>query len=83
MSPPTRGPVAQVDVVDILREAAAAAVADTVRQGGRFKIAPKRQGYESLAGASDSFGAALAAAFTDRSVVEALQELARHRDEDG
>jgi hypothetical protein len=76
MSPPTRGPVGRVDVADVLRQAAAAAVADTVRQGGRFKIAPKRRGYESLAAAPAGLGDALATAFTGGSVVEALQALA-------
>ena len=33
-----------------------AAVADAVRQGARFKIVPKRRGYESLAGAEDGAG---------------------------
>jgi hypothetical protein len=82
MSPPTRRPVARVDVADLLREAAAAAVADAVRQGSRFKILPKRRGYESLAGVYDRIGEALGAAFTEGSVVEALEELARQRDED-
>lgn len=80
MSPPTRGPVGRVDVADTLRQAAAIAVADTVRQGGRFKIAPKRRGYESLAAAPDRLGDALAAAFTDGSVVDALQALAAEDD---
>jgi hypothetical protein len=76
MSAPTRGPVARVEVADVLRQAAAAAAADAARQGARFKIAPKRRGYESLAGAEDAFAAALATAFEGGSVVEALQELA-------
>lgn len=76
MSPPTRGPVARVDVAAVLREAAATAAADAARQGTRFKIAPKRRGYESLAGTEDALGAALAQAFAGGSVVEALQELA-------
>ena len=75
MSAPTRGPVARVEVADVLREAAAAAAADAARQGARFKIAPKRRGYESLAGAEDAIAAALARAFEGGSVVEALQEL--------
>jgi hypothetical protein len=76
MSPPTRGPVAGVDVADVLRQAAATAAADAARQGARFKIAPKRRGYESLAGADDAIAAALAKAFEGASVVEALQALA-------
>jgi hypothetical protein len=77
MGPPSRGAVTRVDVGDILREAAAAAVADAVRQGPRFKIAPKRRGYESLAGAQDGLQAALEQAFTEESVVEDLIHLAR------
>jgi hypothetical protein len=76
MSPPTRGPVARVEVADVLREAAAEAAAGTARQGARFKIVPKRRGYESLAGAEDAIAGALAVAFEGGSVVEALQELA-------
>lgn len=76
MSAPTRSPVARVEVADVLREAAAAAAADAARQGARFKIAPKRRGYESLAGAEEAIAAALARAFEGGSVVEALQELA-------
>ncbi len=82
MSPPTRGPVARVDVADVLRAAAVAAVADAVRQGGRFKILPKRRGYESLAAAPDALGDALALAFTDASVVDGLLELAGRTGED-
>jgi hypothetical protein len=77
MSAPTRGPVARVEVADVLRVATAAAAADLARQGARFKIAPKRRGYESLAGAEDAIAAALARAFEGGSVVEALQELTR------
>ena len=76
MSPPTRGPVAGVDVADVLRQAAATAAADAARQGARFKIMPKRRGYESLAGADRAIAAALAKAFEGGSVVEALEELA-------
>ena len=82
MSLPTRGPLARVDVGDLLREAAAAAVADSVRQGARFKILPKRRGYESLADAPDALGEALGQAFTGGSVAEALLELARRDEED-
>lgn len=82
MSLPTRGPLARVDVGDLLREAAAAAVADSVRQGARFKILPKRRGYESLAEAPDALGNALGQAFTGGSVADALLELARRSDED-
>ena len=76
MSPPTRGPVAGVDVAEVLRQAAAAAASDAARQGARFKIMPKRRGYESLAGAEDAIAAALERAFAGESVVEALQDLA-------
>ena len=76
MSAPTRGPVERVEVADVLREAAAAAAADLARQGARFKIAPKRRGYESLAGADEAIAAALATAFEGGSVVDALQDLA-------
>ncbi len=75
MSAPTRSPVARVEVADVLREAAAAAAADAARQGARFKIAPKRRGYESLAGAEEAITAALATAFEGGSVVEALLDL--------
>ncbi len=69
---PTRGPVSRVDVGDILRESAAAALGDAVRQGARFKIAPKRRGYESLADAGEGFEAALARAFGAGPVVDDL-----------
>ncbi|CAA9211015.1 MAG: hypothetical protein AVDCRST_MAG10-113 [uncultured Acidimicrobiales bacterium] len=82
MSLPTRGPLARVDVGDILRDAAAGAVADSVRKGARFKVVPKRRGYESLAGAPDALGEALGQAFTGGSVAEALLDLARRSDED-
>lgn len=72
MSPPTRSAVTGVDVAEVLREAAASAAADAARQGARFKIAPKRRGYESLAGAEDTLAAALQQAFSGESVVEAL-----------
>jgi hypothetical protein len=75
MTAPTRSPLALVDVADVLRDAAAAAVADVARQGARFKIAPKRRGYESLAGAEDTIAGALATAFEGGSVVEALLAL--------
>ena len=81
MSLSARGPVGRVDVADVLRSAAASAVADAVRQGGRFKILPKRRGYESLAANPHALGDALATAFTDASVVVGLLELARHNDE--
>jgi len=77
MSPSTRGPIGRVDVAEVLREAAALAVADAVRQGARFKILPKRRGYESLGAVSELVGEALGAAFTDGSVVEALEALGR------
>lgn len=72
MSAPTRSPLARVEVADVLREAAAEAATGAARQGARFKIAPKRRGYESLAGAEDAIAAALATAFEGGSVVEAL-----------
>lgn len=75
MGPPTRGPVARVDVADVLKEAAAAAAASAAGQGARFKIAPKRRGYASLAGAGDALAAALATAFEGGSVVEALLDM--------
>lgn len=75
MSPATRSPLARVEVADVLREAAATAAMDLARQGARFKIAPKRRGYESLAGAEESIAAALATAFEGGSVVDALLEV--------
>ncbi len=62
-APPSRGAVTRVDVDDILREAAGAATAELVRQGSKFRILPKRRGYESIAGAQDGLAAALARAF--------------------
>jgi len=50
-------------------------------QGGRFKILPKRRGYDSLAANPHALGDALATAFTDASVVDGLLELARHTGE--
>ena len=82
MSLPTRGPLARVDVGELLREAAAAAVNDSVRQGARFKILPKRRGYESLADSPDALGDALGQAFTGGSVADALLELARRSDDE-
>jgi hypothetical protein len=77
-TPPARGPVARIDVAEILREAAAAALADAARQGGRFKIAPKRRAYESLSGLEDGFATALGQSFDAGAVVaEALLHLAR------
>ena len=61
-APAARGPVARVDVADILREAAGAALAEAARQGARFKIAPKRRGYESVTDAAEPFAAALSEA---------------------
>ena len=60
---PSRGPVTRVDVDVILREAVEAAVADAVRQGPKFRIAPKRRGYESIAGAEEALAAALRHSF--------------------
>jgi len=74
--PAARGPMTRVDVDDILRDAAAAAIADTVRQGSRFKIAPKRRGYESVAGTEEGLAAALAHAFgAEPTIVQDLLEL--------
>ncbi len=75
-APPSRGPVTRVDVDDILREAAGAAVAEAVRQAPRFKILPKRRGYESIADAEAGLAAALAHAFgPEPSIVQDLLEL--------
>ena len=71
-APASRGPVTRVDVGDILREAAGAALDEAVRQSARFKIAPKRRGYESVADAREPFAAALGRAFGTGSVVEGL-----------
>jgi hypothetical protein len=83
MEAPSRGAVGRVDVRDLLREAAAAALADTARQGSRFKIAPKRRGYESVMDTGDALADALTdaleGAFTEASVVEALIEAVRRR----
>ena len=62
-APPSRGAVTRVDVDDILREAAGAATAELVRQGSKFRILPKRRGYESIADAQDGLAAALTRAF--------------------
>ena len=75
-APTARGPVTRVDVGDVLREAAGAALAEAVRQGTRFKIVPKRRGYESVADAQDRFEAALGRAFGEGSVVEGILDLA-------
>lgn len=84
MGPPSRSGVGQVDVAEVLRSAAAAAVADLARQGARFKIAPKRQGYESIAGEPAALAEALETAFAAADedndaplVVERLLELVR------
>jgi len=75
-APASRGPVTRVDVGEILREAAGAALGEAVRQGSRFKIVPKRRGYESVADAQEQFEAALGRAFGPESVVEGLLDLA-------
>ena len=72
----TRGPVERVDVVALLRDAASAALADAVRQASRFKIAPKRRGYESVADAEDAFQAVLQSAFDREQIGQALVDLA-------
>ena len=75
-APASRGPVTRVDVGDILRHAAGDALADAVRQGSRFKIAPKRRGYESIADDREPFEAAVGRAFGSGSVVQDLLDLA-------
>jgi hypothetical protein len=83
MAAPTRSPVARVEVADVLRAEAAAAASEAARQGARFKIAPKRRGYESLDGAEADLAGALATAFEGGSVVAALQALASQPPEGG
>jgi len=75
-APTSRGPVTRVDVGDILREAAGTALAEATRQGSRFKIAPKRRGYESVADAATPFTAALSRAFEAGFVVQDILDLA-------
>ncbi|MFP5319301.1 MAG: hypothetical protein ACLGI2_13550 [Acidimicrobiia bacterium] len=85
MGLPSRGGVGRVDVADVLRSEAAAAVADLARQGARFKIAPKRRGYESVASEPGALAEALSAAFSEDGadgddgplVVERLLDLIR------
>ncbi len=78
MSAPTRAPLAPVHVLNLLRKAAEDAAADAARQGARFKIAPKRRGYESLAGDTHfSIATALEQAFEGGSVVAGLLDLSR------
>jgi len=85
-----RGALGPVDVGGVLRDEAAAAVAAQARQGARFKIAPKRRGYESVAADAEAVAAALARALGGdeggggegggdggRLVVEHLLDLAR------
>ncbi len=74
-APASRGPVTRVDVDQILREAAGAAVAESVRQGSKFRIVPKRRGYESIADAQDGFETALARAFGPGFAVQDLLDL--------
>ncbi|MEA2901425.1 MAG: hypothetical protein QOH36_1312 [Actinomycetota bacterium] len=75
-APAARGPITRVDVDDILRDAAGAATAELVRQGSKFRILPKRRGYESIAGAQDGLAAALARAFgPEPTIVHDLLEL--------
>jgi anti-sigma factor RsiW len=74
-APASRGPITRVDVGDILREAAGDALAEAARQGARFKILPKRRGYESVAGAGEPFAAALGRAFDGGSVVDDVLHL--------
>lgn len=71
-APAPRGPITRVDVDQILREAAAAAVAESVRQGSKFRIAPKRRGYESIADAQEGFERTLARALGPDFVVQDL-----------
>ena len=79
-APASRGPVTRVDVGEILREAAGAALVEAVRQGSRFKTVPKRRGYESLADDAEPFEAALGRAFGPGTVVEGLLDLAPRND---
>lgn len=77
-APPSRGPVSRVDVGHVLREATAEAVADTVRQGARFRIVPKRRAYESVAGVAERLQDVVARSVDadPGAVVAALLELA-------
>jgi len=83
MSLPSRGSVARVDVSEILRGAAATAVADAVKQASKFKIAPKRRGYESAAGDAGELGAALGRALAAEPVVDEILGLAGRTEADG
>ncbi|MGH9222410.1 MAG: zf-HC2 domain-containing protein [Acidimicrobiales bacterium] len=76
MSPPSRGAVTRVDVGEILRDATAEAVANSVKQAAKFKIAPKRRGYESLADVAGDLGIALGRALAAQPVVDELLGLA-------
>jgi hypothetical protein len=71
-APPVREPIARVDVRGILRQAAAAAIEEAQRQGSRFKIAPKRRGYESVGDSTDLLRRALEDAFDGESPIESL-----------
>jgi hypothetical protein len=71
-APPSRGPVTRVDVDGILRDAAATSLADAARQASRFKIAPKRAGYQAAAADTERLQAALLRAFGRGSVAEAI-----------
>jgi hypothetical protein len=81
MSLPARGSVGRVDVGEVLRAAAVEAVAGAVKQAAKFKIAPKRQGYESLAEVADGVASVLGRALAADPVAEGLVELARQRPE--
>lgn len=80
----TRGPVERVDVGAILRQAAAAALTDAARQSARFKITPKRRGYESVGGPAteDRFQALLKQAFDadGAAVAQGLVDLSQERE---
>lgn len=71
---PFRGSAGRVDVGAVLRGAAAAALSDAVRQSSRFKIAPKRRGYESVETTKERFQAAMVHAF-DGDAAELAQRL--------
>jgi len=74
-----RPPVERVDVNAVLREAGAAALAGAARQASRFKITPKRRGYESAPGMEAAFQAVLARALDGEEIGGVLVALAAPR----